>query len=197
MQKVNHQAELDKVIAGLNNRPRILLHSCCGPCSSYVIEYLSRYFDITVFFYNPNIHPKEEYLRRLETQKQLIESLGGAVLKEGEYIPERFFEAVKGYEGSPEGGERCQKCIGERLEVTACLAKQGSFDAFATTLTVSPHKDAQFINRCGYDLGEKVGVAWLPSDFKKREGYKRSIELSKQYRLYRQEFCGCVFSKQN
>ena len=191
----NFQQELDRLIAGLDSRPKLLLHSCCGPCSSYVIEYLSRYFDITVLFYNPNIHPKEEYELRLKTQQQLISALGGAVLEESEYNPQLFFDAVKDLEQEKEGGARCKQCIAQRLEVTAKAAKQKDFDFFASTLTVSPHKDAQFINQKGAELSNIYGVTWLPSDFKKREGYKRSIELSKQFDLYRQDYCGCVFSK--
>lgn len=197
MQKINYQLQLDGVIAGLNYRPKLLLHSCCGPCSSYVIEYLSKFFDITVYYYNPNIHPKEEYLRRLETQRQLVEKLGGAVLVEGEYDETRYFDAVKGYEENAEGGERCNRCIEERLIQTAQKAKEGDFEFFATTLTVSPHKNAQSINGMGYALSEKIGIKWLPSDFKKKEGYKRSIELSAEYGLYRQDYCGCVYSLKN
>ena len=195
MEKVNYQRQLDGLIASLEGKPRLLLHSCCGPCSSYVIEYLSQYFDITVFFYNPNIHPQEEYLHRLQTQRKLIDSLGGGVLMEGDYIPDRYFEAVRGAENEPEGGRRCRLCIDERLTVTAQKAAEGKFDYFATTLTVSPHKNAQTINQTGFDLQEKFGIKWLPSDFKKREGYKRSIELSALYELYRQDYCGCIYSK--
>ena len=194
MEKVNFQKQLDKVIESLEGKPSLLLHSCCGPCSSYVIEYLSKFFDITVYFYNPNIHPESEYLHRLETQRQLVEKLGGAVLCEGEYEPDRFFDAVKGYEDCAEGGKRCALCIGERIESTAQKAKEGGYDYFATTLTVSPHKNAQSINETGIELEQKYGVKWLPSDFKKRDGYKRSIELSAQYELYRQDYCGCIFS---
>jgi len=197
MQKVNYQLQLDGITANLKEKPTLLLHSCCGPCSSYVIEYLSKFFQITVYYYNPNIHPKEEYLHRLETQRQLVEKLGGTVLIEGEYEPKRYFDAVKGYEDSAEGGERCNLCIGERLTQTAQKCKEGNYDWFATTLTVSPHKNAQSINEMGFALGQKFGIKWLPSDFKKREGYKRSIELSTQYELYRQDYCGCTFSLQN
>ena len=197
MQKVNYQIQLDQITANLTGKPRLLLHSCCGPCSSYVIEYLSEFFDITVYFYNPNIHPQEEYLHRFQTQRQLVEKLGGAVLIEGEYEPERYFEAVKGYEDCAEGGKRCNLCIGERLAQTAQKAKEGGYDWFATTLTVSPHKNAQSINEMVFALSQKYGIKWLPSDFKKREGYKRSIELSTQYELYRQDYCGCTFSLKN
>lgn len=197
MQKVNYQLQLDGITANLTGKPSLLLHSCCGPCSSYVIEYLSKFFQITVYYYNPNIHPKEEYLHRLETQRQLVEKLGGAVLVEGEYEPSRYFDAVRGYEDSAEGGERCNHCIEERLVQTAQKCKEGGYDYFATTLTVSPHKNAQSINKIGFELSQKFGIKWLPSDFKKREGYKRSIELSAEYGLYRQDYCGCIFSLQN
>lgn len=197
MEKVNYQQRLDGLIASLEGKPTLLLHSCCGPCSSYVIEYLSQYFQITVYFYNPNIYPQEEYIRRLETQRQLIDSLGGAVLAAGDYASERFYEAVKGNEDGAEGGARCELCIGERLDSTAKKAQEGGFEYFATTLTVSPHKNAQSINRTGYELQEQYGVKWLPSDFKKREGYKRSIALSAEYGLYRQDYCGCEFSLKN
>ncbi len=197
MEKINYQKLLDELLVNLQGKPSLLLHSCCGPCSSYVIEYLSNYFDITVYYYNPNIHPREEYLHRLETQKKLVQRLGGAILIEGDYLPERFFDAVKGSENEPEGGERCRLCIDERLDSTARMAALGNFNFFATTLTVSPHKNAQSINKSGFELVKKYGVRWLPSDFKKKEGYKRSIELSAQFELYRQDYCGCVFSLKN
>ena len=194
MQKVNYQLQLDKITANLTDKPTLFLHSCCGPCSSYVIEYLSKFFQITDYYYNPNIHPEEEYIRRLDTQRRLVEKLGGAVLVEGEYEPSRYFDAVRGYEDSAEGGARCELCIGERLAQTAQKAKEGGYEYFATTLTVSPHKNAQSINQMGFELQEKIGIKWLPSDFKKKEGYKRSIELSAEYGLYRQDYCGCRFS---
>ncbi len=198
MEKRNYQIELDAVISKLEDKnKRVLLHSCCGPCSSYVIEYLSRHFDLTVYFYNPNIHPEEEYFHRLETQKKLIEKVGGAVLIEGEYNPDCFFRAAKGFETEREGGARCEKCIAERMRATAVKASLGKFDYFCTTLSVSPHKNAQMINDIGYALEAELGVKWLPSDFKKKGGYLRSIELSKQYGLYRQDYCGCVYSENN
>ncbi len=195
MEKRNYQRELDSVIAALEGkRPRVLLHSCCGPCSSYVIEYLAQYFDLTVYFYNPNIHPEEEYLLRLETQRKLVSSLGGATLVEGEYEPQRFYDAVKGLEAEPEGGERCKMCILQRMRATADRARQGEFDYFCTTLSVSPHKNAYLINALGCKLEGEYGVKWLSSDFKKKGGYLRSIELSKQLGLYRQDYCGCAYS---
>ncbi len=194
MKDYTAQKNMERLLQSLDGRvPRLLLHSCCGPCSSYVLEYLSEYFDITLFFYNPNIHPKEEYQKRLITQKKLLEKAvykHGVTFLEGEYDPERFFETVKGLENEKEGGKRCQKCFELRLKEAAKEASNGNFDFFATTLTVSPHKDALIINRIGSEFEN-----YLPSDFKKREGYKRSIILSKQYDLYRQDYCGCVFSK--
>ncbi len=194
----NYQRLLDEIIAQLGSeRPRLLLHSCCGPCSSYVIEYLAKHFDITVYFFNPNIHPAEEYERRKATQIELIEKLGGAVLADADYEPQEFFEAVRGLEGEREGGLRCEKCFELRLSATAREAKRGGFDYFCTTLTVSPHKNAELINAISERLADEYGVKALPSDFKKREGYKRSIELSAKYGLYRQDYCGCTYSTRN
>lgn len=199
MNKINYQKETDRVIENLNGSvPTLLLHSCCAPCSSYTLEYLSQYFSITVFYFNPNISPKEEFDKRFAEQKRLIENLPAKhkiSLVCGEYDYNEFLAAAKGYETVPEGGERCFRCYRMRLEKTAALAKQKSFDYFCTTLSISPLKNSQKINEIGFDIAEKYGVKWLPSDFKKREGYKRSIELSKEYNLYRQNFCGCVFSK--
>lgn len=193
--KTDYQRQLDALLASLGDkRPRLLLHSCCGPCSSYVIEYLSRCFDVTVYYYNPNIFPREEYEKRLAEQIRLIERLGGAVLTESDYDPERFYAAAAGLESAPEGGARCTECFRLRLEATAERAALGGFDYFCTTLTVSPHKDAARINAISEELAARYGVPALPADFKKREGYKRSIELSKQFGLYRQDYCGCEFS---
>ena len=194
MKDTTSQKNMDALIQSLGERrPRLLLHSCCGPCSSYVLEYLSDYFDITLFFYNPNIQPAEEYEKRLSAQKQLLERAkykNPVAFLAGEYEPQRFFEAVKGLENCREGGARCEKCFELRLSKAAELAKKGGFDYFATTLTVSPHKNAVLINEIGGRYQN-----YLPSDFKKREGYKRSIILSKEYELYRQDYCGCIFSK--
>lgn len=194
MKDTTSQKNMDALIQSLGERrPRLLLHSCCGPCSSYVLEYLSDYFDITLFFYNPNIQPAEEYEKRLSAQKQLLERAkykNPVVFLAGEYEPQRFFEAVKGLENCREGGARCEKCFELRLSKAAEIAKKGGFDYFATTLTVSPHKNAVLINEIGGRYQN-----YLPSDFKKREGYKRSIILSKEYELYRQGYCGCIFSK--
>ncbi len=194
MKDTTSQKNMDALIQSLGEKtPRLLLHSCCGPCSSYVLEYLSDYFDITLFFYNPNIQPAEEYEKRLLTQKKLLERAkykNPVVFLAGEYEPQRFFDTVKGLEGCKEGGARCEKCFELRLSKAAEIAKKGGFDYFATTLTVSPHKNAVLINEIGGRYQN-----YLPSDFKKREGYKRSIILSKEYELYRQGYCGCIFSK--
>lgn len=199
MNKINYQKETDSVIESLNGTvPTLLLHSCCAPCSSYTLEYLSRYFSITVFYFNPNISPKAEFDKRFAEQKRLIETLPSEnkiSLICGDYNYDEFLNIARGYESVPEGGERCFRCYRMRLEKTAELAKQNGFDYFCTTLSISPLKSSQKINEIGFDVAEKYGVKWLPSDFKKREGYKRSIELSREYELYRQNFCGCVFSK--
>lgn len=199
MNKINYQKLTDKVIDGLGERtPRLLLHSCCAPCSSYTLEYLANYFEITVLYYNPNISPKEEFEKRFAEQKRLIESMPAKhkiTLIKGEYNYEDFEKIARGYEDVPEGGERCFRCYRLRLSRAAELAREQGFDYFCTTLSISPLKNSQKINEIGYELEKEYGVAWLPSDFKKREGYKRSIELSREYNLYRQNFCGCIYSK--
>lgn len=198
--KRNYQKELEQVLAGeKGKKPSLLLHSCCAPCSSYVLEYLSQYFYITVLYYNPNIYPEEEYWKREEEQKRLTEVLpGGAPIKflQAPYRPSEFYQAVKGLEQIPEGGDRCRACFALRLNYTAQQAAKGNFDYFTTTLTISPLKNAQAINELGEAAAGEYGVRWLPSDFKKKNGYKRSTELSKEYGLYRQDYCGCVFSRQ-
>ncbi len=199
MNKINYQKLTDKVIDGLGERvPKLLLHSCCAPCSSYTLEYLANYFEITVLYYNPNISPKEEFEKRFAEQKRLIESMPAKhkiTLIKGEYNYEDFEKIARGYEDVPEGGERCFRCYRLRLSRAAELAREKGFDYFCTTLSISPLKNSQKINEIGYELEKEYGVAWLPSDFKKREGYKRSIELSREYNLYRQNFCGCIYSK--
>jgi hypothetical protein len=199
MNKINYQLQTDKIIDSLNGFvPKLLLHSCCAPCSSYTLEYLSNYFEITVLYFNPNISPKAEFDKRFAEQKRLIDSLPAKhkiTLIEGEYDYNDFLKIAKGYENVAEGGERCFRCYRMRLEKSAEIAKAKGFDYFCTTLSISPLKNSQKINEIGFDVGEKYGVKWLPSDFKKREGYKRSIELSREYDLYRQNFCGCVYSK--
>ena len=201
MNKVNYQKELDRIIDGLGQQgepPRLLLHVCCAPCSSYCLEYLSEYFDITVYYYNPNISKKEEYLKRLAEEERYIsvkEFKRPVKLTESTYDPQEFFDAVRGLEKEPEGGLRCRECFKLRLEASAKKAKELGFEWFTTTLTISPLKNAALLNEIGAEMGEKYGVKWLPSDFKKKEGYKRSIELSREYGLYRQDYCGCVFSR--
>lgn len=200
----NYQKLMEKVLQdlpGTESPKRLLLHSCCAPCSSYVIEYLSDYFEITVFYYNPNIAPEEEYRMRAEEQKRLISQMPvryPVSFLEGKYDPASFYEMARGLENVQEGGERCVRCYRMRLEETARAAgmdKESRYDYFTTTLTISPLKNAQKLNEIGQELAEKYHVNWLCSDFKKKNGYKRSIELSKEYGLYRQNYCGCVFSK--
>lgn len=202
MNQRNYQRELDRILEELPRGEKTLfLHSCCAPCSSYVLEYLSVYFRITVFYYNPNISFAEEYRHRLAEQKHLIDCLnreGGRYpiqVMEGDYVPERFFAMAKGLEECPEGGERCEGCFRLRLEETARQAAAAGADYFTTTLTISPLKNAPLLNRIGEEMAATYGVPWLPSDFKKRNGYKRSVELSAEYALYRQDYCGCVYSK--
>lgn len=202
MNKINYQKILDKEINQIlkdGKTPTLLLHSCCAPCSSYVIEYLSQYFKITVLYYNPNISPENEYRFRASEQQRLISEMpvkNKVEFVELEYIPKDFYNISKGLENAPEGGERCKKCFTLRLDKTGEFAKQGGFDYFCTTLTISPLKNAQLINLIGQELEKKYDVKYLLSDFKKREGYKRSIVLSAKYNLYRQNYCGCIFSKQ-
>ena len=192
---VNYAGEMEAVIASLGEvRPRLLLHSCCGPCSSAVLEQVTAWFDVTVYFYNPNILPPAEFEKRLEWQKYLLEKAPFAKnvgLIVPRYDPAEFVAAARGLENEPEGGARCTECFALRLGRTAEAAREGGFDFFATTLTVSPHKNAPRINAVGAALGENAGVRWLPSDFKKKDGYKRSLELSREYGLYRQAWCGC------
>lgn len=201
MNKRNYQKELDQLICRLEESgklPRLLLHSCCAPCSSYVLEYLSEYFDITVFYYNPNISPEEEYKKRVEEIRRLIQELAvphPVHFVEGAYQPELFYEMAKGLEDMKEGGERCFRCYRLRMEEAAKLAAEGGYDYFTTTLSISPLKNAGKINEIGEALSEIYPVQHLPSDFKKKNGYKRSVELSAQYGLYRQNYCGCVFSR--
>ena len=191
----NYQKELETLIAGLqsqNHKKKLLLHSCCAPCSSYVLAYLKQYFDITVFYYNPNIMPEEEYQKRLSEQKRLLQEAYAEVqFIEGHYEPEVFREMARGLEQEPEGGTRCFRCYELRLRETARLAKENGYDYFATTLSISPHKNAAKLNEIGERVGAENGILHLPSDFKKKEGYKQSIELSKKYHLYRQRYCGC------
>lgn len=199
--KRNYQRELDLLI-GKNEKegrvPTLFLHACCAPCSSYCLEYLSNYFKITVVFYNPNITEREEYLYRLEEEKRLLDQMDfkyPVEIIEGEYNPDTFFTLAKGLEDAPERGPRCIKCFEERLRYTAKIAKENSADYFATTLTLSPLKNADAINKIGEKIAEELGTSYLCSDFKKKGGYLRSTELSKLHNLYRQNYCGCIFSR--
>ena len=198
--KINYQLETDRILAQLpaERTPTLFLHACCAPCSSYVLEYLSQYFEITVFFYNPNISSVEEYSKRVAEIRRLIAEMSFAHpvhIEEGTYDPQVFYEMAKGLEDVPEGGERCFRCYRLRMEEAAKLAKEGGYDYFTTTSSISPLKNAQKINEIGEELAEIYKVPHLTSDFKKKNGYKRSIELSAEYELYRQNYCGCAFSK--
>ena len=203
MNKRNYQRELDQLLEHTQKEekvPRLFLHSCCAPCSSYVLEYLSQYFEITVFFYNPNISLEEEYRKRVAEIQRLVAEMSfthPVRIMEGTYDPQIFYEMARGLERVPEGGERCFKCYRLRMEEAAKLAKEGNYDYFTTTLSISPLKNAEKINEIGEALAEIYGVKHLPSDFKKKNGYKRSVELSALYGLYRQNYCGCVFSKRD
>ena len=211
---MNYQKQLEELILqNENSRKKLLLHSCCAPCSSYVLEYLREYFDITVFFYNPNISSSIEYEKRMQEEIRLIEAYNEQVrngnfenmnstrkagliqIIEAEYEPSKFYEAVKGYEDLGEGSIRCRKCFELRLGESAKVAKNRGFDYFTTTLSISPHKDAHALNTIGKELYDEYGVEYLYSDFKKKNGYKRSCELSRIYNLYRQDYCGCIYSK--
>ena len=202
MNRINYQKELDKVIESLSQQekvPTLLLHSCCAPCSSYVLEYLSNYFGITVFYYNPNIYPDEEYEMRVREQQRFIREFPAKHpidFIEGAYDKERFYEMARGLEQVPEGGQRCFQCYELRLREAGELAKARGFDYFTTTLSISPMKNAEKLNEIGLRLAEELGVSYLCSDFKKRNGYKRSTELSREYGMYRQDYCGCVYSYQ-
>ncbi len=198
--KTNAQKNMDNLIENLDTVPTLLIHACCAPCSSYVLEYLSRYFHIIILYYNPNITSEDEYKCRLSEEERLINELPvkyPVKLIAGEYEPEAYFKAVKGLEDEPEGGKRCEVCFELRLREAAEKCRETGADYFLTTLTISPLKNAEKINEIGERIAEEYGVKYLPSDFKKKNGYKRSIELSREYDLYRQNFCGCVFSKKD
>lgn len=196
--KVNYDKILEDLINKLEYKPKLLLHSCCGPCSSYVITYLKDYFDITILYYNPNIEPIEEYIKRKKEQIKLIKELDLPNLNflDCDYDNEKYRNFVTGYENELEGGHRCHLCYELRLQKTCELAKEYGYEYFGTTLTVSPYKNAQILNKIGEQLSNLNNLKWLYSDFKKKEGYKKSIELSKKYELYRQDYCGCLFSKE-
>lgn len=199
MQKINYQLKLDEILKQLDSTvPTLMLHSCCAPCSSYVLEYLSQYFSITVLYYNPNISPIEEYEHRKSEQIRLIKEgiwSNPVDILDCDWDRESFDNIAHGLEEVPEGGLRCFKCYELRLRAAAEAAKQHNYDYFTTTLTISPLKNAQIINEIGLRLEDEYGIKYLPSDFKKRNGYKRSIELSAQYGLYRQNYCGCIYSR--
>lgn len=200
---MNYQLITEKIIKeSLDNNqvPTLLIHSCCAPCSSYVLEYLSKYFAITIFYYNPNIYPFEEYTRRLIEQQKLIQEMpftNPVKLIEGNYSYEKYQQYIKGLESEKEGGSRCFKCYELRMKEAACLAKENNFDYFTTTLSISPYKNAKKINEIGEQLEKEYNVKYLYADFKKKDGYKRSLELSKTYNLYRQNYCGCSYSIRN
>ena len=204
MNRINYQKQLEEVLKRMKEegkRKRLLLHACCAPCSSYCLEYLREAFALTVFYYNPNQTEQEEYRRREEEEKRLIDLMNGQggssqiEILEGRYEPERFLEAAKGLETCKEGGERCVRCFALRLGETARVAAEGGFDFFTTSLTISPLKNSALLNRIGAQAGERYGDRFLPSDFKKNNGYLRSTQLSRLYDLYRQNYCGCIYSK--
>ena len=209
-QVVNYQKQLDSIlteIKELGSKPRLLLHACCGPCSTYVIEYLTEFFDITIYFYNPNIHPKEEYIKRLETIKKFIQEFPLAVQNkiqfvEEHYDPEEYFAATGVREQvelqtEPERGERCRRCYEFRMKKSWEYAEQNGFEYFTTTISISPCKDAKKINEIGLALKSEKGLKYLVADFKKKNGFKRSLELCREFKLYRQNYCGCIYSKNN
>lgn len=198
--KINYEILMEQQLKEIEKtgiKPKLLLHSCCAPCSSAILEFLQNYFDITVYFYNPNITFEEEYYKRLNEQREYHEKRGYSIrVIEGNYDPkEDFFKQVKGLEDRREGGERCFKCYTLRMEATAQKAKELGFDYFSTVLSISPLKNAQWINEIGEKLSEKYGIKFLNGDFKKKNRYLRSTEISREYELYRQDYCGCVFSK--
>ena len=190
--KRNYNQLMQNQISSLENKPRLLLHCCCAPCSSAVIERLKNYFNITFYYYNPNIHPEEEYLLRQNEFKKL-----NITLVAEEYNHAEFLSCVKGLENEPEGGDRCKVCIAQRMNKTFEYAKNNNYDFVTTTLSISPHKDCEFINQVGERLENKFNIKYLYADFKKQNGYLRSIELCKELGIYRQDYCGCEFSKNN
>lgn len=195
---LNYQKKLEEQIKEAGSGKKLLLHACCAPCSSYVLEYLSEFFDITLLYFNPNISPEAEYRKRIGEVERLLREMplkSEVKLLEGRYCPEEFFKLAEGLEELPEGGERCFKCYRQRLEEAAKTAKEGGFDYFTTTLSISPHKNAEKLNLIGEELEKEYGVRYLYGDFKKKNGYKRSIELSRIYGLYRQNYCGCIYSR--
>lgn len=194
---MNYDLEMEKQINNLKGKPKLLLHACCAPCSSAVLERIAKYFDITILYYNPNITEKEEYEKRLHEIEKFIKELNLDNIKVllGRYNPEEFFSIANGLEQEKERGKRCYKCYELRLEETAKIAEEENFDYFTTTLSISPYKNSTWLNEIGEDLNKKYLPTYLYADFKKKNGYKRSIELSKEYHLYRQDYCGCIYSK--
>ncbi len=193
----NYAKLLEDIINNLGYKPKLLLHSCCAPCSSYVIDYLHDYFNITIFYYNPNIYPQEEYEKRKEEQIRFIKNYSDVSFMDCDYDNDLYNDIVSGLEDEPERGKRCTKCFELRLGKTADMAKENNFDYFCSTLTVSPYKNSKLINEIGNDLSLKYGIKWLYSDFKKNDGYKKSIMFSREYNLYRQDYCGCIYSKRD
>ena len=189
--------QFEEFLKNLKEKPKLLLHSCCGPCTTSVLELLKKYFDITVYYYNPNIYPESEYKKRLEEQKKVLSIFDGLPLIEDTYDYSIYEENTIGLENEPEGGLRCRSCIEFRMEKACLYAKNNNFDFFTTTLSVSAHKNSKMINEIGYKLEKKYNMPYLFSDFKKKDGYKRSIELSKKYNIYRQDYCGCKYSVKN
>lgn len=200
MEKMNYQLELDKILKLVEKEdvvPKLLLHSCCGPCSTYVLDYLSNYFEITVLYYNPNIYPEAEFYFREEEQRCLIDKMKTKYpvhFAGARYEPKEYYDVVKGHEEDPEGGSRCHKCFDLRLRAAADFAKKNGFDYFTTTLSISPHKDSQLLNKIGREIADEFELKYLFSDFKKKGGFKRSVELTQEFDMYRQDYCGCVFS---
>ena len=193
--KENYAKKLEELISTLDYKPKLLLHSCCAPCSSYVISYLKDYFDITILYYNPNICPFEEYLKRKEEQIRFIKNFDNVKFMDCDYDNDTYNDLIKGLENEPERGSRCTVCFELRLRNTAIKGMENGFQYFGTTLTVSPYKNSYLINKIGLELENEYGIKWLVSDFKKNDGYKKSILYSKEFNLYRQDYCGCIYSK--
>lgn len=195
---IDNYKDFETFLEKLDHRPKLLLHSCCGPCSSSVLELLVKHFDIDVYYYNPNIYPESEFIKRSNTQESLLKKLDSNIkFIEGKYDYDLYKETISGLESEREGGLRCKECIGLRMEKACLYAKENGYDYFTTTLSVSPHKNSKMINEIGYMLEEKYNMPYIYSDFKKKDGYKRSIILSKEYDLYRQDYCGCEYSIRN
>lgn len=196
--KQNYSNMCDEILNNMNGRNKLILHSCCAPCSSYVISYLTKFFDITILYYNPNISPYDEYIKRKNEQIKLINNINKdnkIDIIDCDYDNDLYERLIKGLESEPERGSRCSICYQIRMEKTAIVGKDNNYDFFCTTLSVSPYKNSDLINKIGKQLEEKYNIKWLYSDFKKKDGYKQSIELSKKYNLYRQDYCGCIYSK--